>query len=788
MRRTTMPDPLAVNRKADWQLTGPVMLYLVAFAVMTSPWLLGKVSIPWDSKAHFLPQIQFLAQSLWAGDLPWWNPYVFSGQPQIADPQSMIFSPPYLALALVDPSPGPWAQDVTLLLAMAAGGVGLIVWFRDRRWHWAGALIAALAFTFGAAMAWRIQHTGQVLSLAYLPWALLLLDRAVERPSVVAGAGAGIVAAFIVLGRDQVALLAVYLLLARVIWLWLSHERPLSSFKQSFVPLAAGAFVGLALVAIPVLMTVLLAAESNRPAIDFAGAGAGSLHPANLVTFVVPQVFGAAGDMADYWGPPSFAWVGTGLFTAQNVGQAYIGAIPFLFAIAAAISGRLWDRDVRFFTLAFVVVLVYGLGWYTPAFRLMYELPGISLYRRPADAVFLIGGLGAVLAGYAAHVWFSEPWKRPSSAMMVGVVLVLAVAVIAAVAFAVRIDRMPRLGQPLALAGLSFTAAAVALLWARSRLALEPWHAALAMVAVTAVDLGYNNGPSSSSSLPPSTFDMLEPDGRNAVVRAMKARIVADATRRDRVELAGLGFHWPNASMTHRLENTLGYNPVRLGHYSRATGADDHVGLPDQRKFSPLFPSYGSLLADMLGLRWIATGAPVESMDKRLRPGEIRLVEKVGQAFIYENPDALPRIMFAERAQTAAFDEILSTGRWPAFDPRATVLLENPPPGSGGGGPGEAGLLSYGQTQIVIEVSSPNGGWVVLNDVWHPWWKAMVDGVPTPIEKANVIFRAVAVPAGRHTVTMEFSPLASIWAEVASHLVGGAPDLTSSTKRKRAGQ
>ena len=42
-----------------------------------------------------------------------------------------------------------------------------------------------------------------------------------------------------------------------------------------------------------------------------------------------------------------------------------------------------------------LLMLLYALGWYTPAFRGMYEiLPGVNLYRRPADAVFLIGALG----------------------------------------------------------------------------------------------------------------------------------------------------------------------------------------------------------------------------------------------------------------------------------------------------------------------------------------------------------------------------------------------------------
>ena len=88
--------------------------------------------------------------------------------------------------------------------------------------------------------------------------------------------------------------------------------------RASLLPLAAGAACALRVIAVPVLLTVLLAAESNRPSIDFLGAGRGSLHPALLITLVVPEVFGASGRMEDYWGPPSFAWQGTGISSPRT--------------------------------------------------------------------------------------------------------------------------------------------------------------------------------------------------------------------------------------------------------------------------------------------------------------------------------------------------------------------------------------------------------------------------------------------------------------------------------------
>jgi hypothetical protein len=355
----------------------------------------------------------------------------------------------------------------------------------------------------------------------------------------------------------------------------------------------------------------------------------------------------------------------------------------------------------------------------------------------------------------------------------VALAAVLAIAVLVALGLAVRLDRVPRLGLPLAVAGISFAVAIIALAWGAPRAALQPWPAAIALVIVTTADLAYNNGPSTSSALPPSTFDMLDPHGGNTVIEALKSKVVATSTRRDRVELAGLGFHWPNASMTHRLENTLGYNPVRLGLYTRATGAEDHVGLPDQRKFSPLFPSYDSRLADMLGLRWIAAGAPLETIDKSLKPGKIELIQKMAGAFIYENRGTLPRVMFATRAEGADFESILETGHWPDFDPTRTVLVDNSeqsPSPHVQARAGEARIAAYGQTRIVIHAASPDGGWIVLNDVWHPWWQATVDGVATPIVQANVLFRAVRVAPGEHTIVMEFRPLPGMWAELKSRL------------------
>jgi hypothetical protein len=319
-------------------------LFVLAWAALASPWLLGFVTIPWDAKAHFYPQLQFLAQSLHRGEAPFWTPFVFSGSPQIADPQSLIFSPPFLALALLDPSPSLQAFDAVVLGSLGLGGVFILLFFRDRGWHPAGALVAALAFAFGASAAWRVQHVGQVLSLAAWPIALFLLLRALERRSLAYGFVAGLVAGVMALGRDQVAYLGLWLLAAVVLDHWLG--RPFRSrFGRSLGPLVAGALGGALVVVVPVMLTVLLAESSNRPAIDYAGAGQGSLHPALLLTAAIPNLFGADGPFKDYWGPPSPLWGPVDLFLARNMGVLYMGALPMALLVAGSLRG--WFSPAR---------------------------------------------------------------------------------------------------------------------------------------------------------------------------------------------------------------------------------------------------------------------------------------------------------------------------------------------------------------------------------------------------------------------------------------------------------
>ena len=66
---------------------------------------------------------------------------------------------------------------------------------------------------------------------------------------------------------------------------------------------------------------------------------------------------------------------------------------------------------------------------------------------------------------------------------------------------------------------------------------------------------------------------------------------------------------------------------------------------------------------------------------------------------------------------------------------------------------------SYAPDRLTYQVRSANGGVAVFSEVFFPWgWEAKIDGQPAEIGRVNYILRAIAIPAGEHSVEMTFRP------------------------------
>jgi len=80
------------------------------------------------------------------------------------------------------------------------------------------------------------------------------------------------------------------------------------------------------------------------------------------------------------------------------------------------------------------------------------------------------------------------------------------------------------------------------------------------------------------------------------------------------------------------------------------------------------------------------------------------------------------------------------------FDPRKTVFFDLSVTDASLDRPtGEAEIVSYHPERVEIKLSMKESGYLVLNDIYYPGWKAYLNGNEIPIMRANYLFRASAV-------------------------------------------
>jgi len=130
---------------------------------------------------------------------------------------------------------------------------------------------------------------------------------------------------------------------------------------------------------------------------------------------------------------------------------------------------------------------------------------------------------------------------------------------------------------------------------------------------------------------------------------------------------------------------------------------------------------------------------------------------------IYENLDVMPRAFLVYDVQAFpdtwdGTEQALSAMREDDFNPRTTITINHNDilPALDGTGVGRVTITRYTDTQIEMTVETDKAGYVMLTDAYYAGWSAQVNGSDMPIYRADVMFRAVYVSAGTHTVLFDY--------------------------------
>ncbi|MBI3741249.1 MAG: YfhO family protein, partial [Chloroflexi bacterium] len=130
---------------------------------------------------------------------------------------------------------------------------------------------------------------------------------------------------------------------------------------------------------------------------------------------------------------------------------------------------------------------------------------------------------------------------------------------------------------------------------------------------------------------------------------------------------------------------------------------------------------------------------------------------------VWKNLDALPRAFIAHAAQVLNDDAAFARLRENDFQPAQSVLLaEENSVGelkSQASGVDSVRVTRAEPERVEIFARTDQRGYLLLADSWYPGWNARVDGIATPIYRADIIFRAVALEPGEHTIIFEYQPI-----------------------------
>jgi len=331
----------------------------------------------------FEPAKAFLHESLLAGRLALWSPYIFCGYPIGAEGQIATFYPLSLLISWLLPSPGAinWLIISHLLLA----GISMYLLARSLALSPFAAWLSGFVFSFSGYLFAHLHHVSLVCAAAWLPLTVLFVERAWQQGLFPNGVLAALTwAASALCGHPQTVFHISLLVVFWVIWRLVESRRSHGRWPGARpVKLIAVVFVlGAGLAAVQLFLTAELAATSphgQRGSLSYITSF--SLLPEHLFGLINPNWEGSPA-FGDYQGM-NYYW--------EYV--LYIGLLPLTLAVIGALT-----RRALLFAAIAAGSLALALAEGNPLYQVLRFLPGFSHFRVPARYVLLFTFAAALLA------------------------------------------------------------------------------------------------------------------------------------------------------------------------------------------------------------------------------------------------------------------------------------------------------------------------------------------------------------------------------------------------------
>jgi hypothetical protein len=531
----------------------------------------GHLLLTGDNLQQNYPLHVLVGSMLRHGQLPFWNQYIFSGSPLLADFNAGAFYPVTVLFVLL-PDRAAWiATEVVLFAAIA---IGMYAFLRALKLSTMACFLAAATFAFSGTVLSQVNHVDMTEGFVAIPWMLLAVHHIVRdghwRWSILLGAAY----ATVIFGGAPEAMLDEALLVLAYAAVSAGLDR--GRWWRAATRCAAGVVLAVSLAAIQLLPGLSAVANSQRSAFGASFASTDGFPPKLGVLSLVPYIFGGYHHLGE-----------AGYFSFHNLPEEgiYLGILP-LIALVTLLAPRWPSRLPGRERLTWYVVGLLGLllafGASTPLEHAFNAIPLYGHQRlQSRNMIDVSVALCVLFAG-----WLDRPeeerdrlvrYERLVAAVPLGVVIGLATwAVVAPSSLLWELGHVHGSAAEIHTAreatfiALGFCAVAAVVVWLRHRLPARWWFGAVTVFV--AVDVGLMAWTSQLATFPSNAIL-----GAHTPIEQFVAAHLAPGGRFDVFDPQGWGSSNENATglpdlnVLAHLPSVAGYASIENGNYSVVT-------------------------------------------------------------------------------------------------------------------------------------------------------------------------------------------------------------------------
>ncbi len=748
----------------------------------------------------------FIRESIRAGEIPLWNPYILAGQPFLAAGQNASLYPLGIVFYIL-PLARAYAIFAVLHYWLAACAMYFLARVLGLRAF--ASVVSGIIYAFSGFMVVSVVFPMVVSAATWLPAILACVELALREQEQRVETGdwrlarqlffslcaAILIGVQFLAGHVEMSYYILLVLTFYAAWRILGTTLSLYARMINWRALVRASAVmlgivtlGFALAAIQIIpLYELVRANFREGSVSYSDVAGWALPTRQILTFFIPDFFGNPTHHA-YFDIYDFLWKhapqGTIFWGVKNYVEAgaYVGILALVLAVLGVVSrvqsssateGSAFfiRRSSLFFSTLAILSLLFAFG--TPLYAILfYGLPGWNQLHTAFRWIFPWTLSVAFLAGVGAQYLADNLSKRVAAwigALLavggIGTLLLVASSLALRDVFVRVADAFVNasdLAKPVfetgqafwsyearnvALFGLFVLLAGTMLLVSRTARRVRNialWKPlALCVLVADLFVAGIGFYPRADLKL----AEFVPPAIQFLQQDKSLYRIAT-------YDLPGQKVLNANSAMPFGIQDIRGYDSIiakQYVEYMQLLAPQDELLYNRIAAFYDFKPLSSPLL-NLLNVKYVLTTRAVPNPNYELvYDDEIK---------IYENKNVLPRAFLVNQARVFDNrDELLRA--LPGADVTREVLLENPSPltplplGEGG----NVRFEKYTGSEVILQTNVAQSAYLVLADTYFPGWIAQIDGQDTPIYRADGNFRAVVVPAGEHTVRFKYSPI-----------------------------